>query len=124
MSVTFDHIGIPAADPEASAVFLGEILCEGEITPDGRDGDMFDLSVGQRALTYVEAPIQDPHHIAFRVSGSTFHSAIERLGEKGVPFGNDPSDPANEQTADPLGGLGRIYFRDEDGHLFELTVPR
>jgi catechol 2,3-dioxygenase-like lactoylglutathione lyase family enzyme len=80
MSVTLDHVGIPAADPEASARFLGEILAEGEATPEGPGGEMVNLS-------------------------------------------NDPADPTNGQADDPLGGLGRIYFRDANGHLFELFVP-
>jgi catechol 2,3-dioxygenase-like lactoylglutathione lyase family enzyme len=124
MTITFDHVGIPAPDPEASARFLGEIVGEGVTTPEGPDGDMFNLSVGQRALTYFEAPVRDPHHIAFRVTVSTFSGAIARLQARGISFGNDPGDPTNGQTADPLGGLGRIYFLDPNGHLFELTVPR
>ncbi len=49
MSIAIDHVGIPAADPWASARFLGEILAEGEITPEGPegpDGEMVSLSVG------------------------------------------------------------------------------
>ena len=49
--------------------------------------------------------------------------AIGRLRQRGLPFGNDPADPANGRTDDPLGGQGRIYFHDADGHLFELFVP-
>jgi catechol 2,3-dioxygenase-like lactoylglutathione lyase family enzyme len=124
MSVTLDHVGIPAADPEMSARFLGEILGEGLTTPEGPDGDMFNLIVGQRALTYFEAPVRDPHHIAFRVTESTIQGAIARLRDQGISFGNDPGDPTNGETTDPLGGLGRIYFLDPNGHLFELAVPR
>ena len=52
MSIAIDHVGIPAADPWASARFLGEILAEGEITPEGPDGEMVSLSVGDGSLTY------------------------------------------------------------------------
>jgi catechol 2,3-dioxygenase-like lactoylglutathione lyase family enzyme len=124
MTVTIDHVGVPAADPEASARFLEQILGEGRITPEGPDGDMFNLSVGQRCLTYVEALGHGPHHIAFRVKEPTFWGAIERLQERGIAFGNDPGDPSNGETTDPLGGLGRIYFLDPNGHLFELAVSR
>jgi catechol 2,3-dioxygenase-like lactoylglutathione lyase family enzyme len=123
MSVAIDHVGIPAADPEASARFLGDILGEGLTTPEGPDGDMFNLSVGHSALTYFELPTQEPHHIAFRVTESVFVGAIERLRARDMPFGNDPGDTSNRQTADPLGGLGRIYFRESNGYLFELFVP-
>ena len=110
MTVTLDHVGIPAADPEASSLFLGHILGEGNTTADGPDGDMFNLSVGQRALAWFEAPVRDPHHISFRVTESTFLGAIGRLQERGVPFGNDPGDTSNGETTDPLGGIGQSIF--------------
>ena len=74
MTVTFDHVGIPAADPEASSLLLGEILGEGLTTPEGPGGDMFNLSVGQRALIWFEAPVRDPYHVAIRGTESTFSS--------------------------------------------------
>jgi hypothetical protein len=40
MSIANDHVGIPAADPWASARFLREILAEGEIAPEEPDGEM------------------------------------------------------------------------------------
>jgi hypothetical protein len=49
--------------------------------------------------------------------------AISRLRQRGMPFGNDPADPASGRTDDPLGGSARIYFHDPGGHLFELFVP-
>ena len=55
MSIAIDHVGIPGADPWASARFLGEILAEGEITPEGPDGQMVSLGVGAGSLTYFQA---------------------------------------------------------------------
>ena len=52
MSIAIGHVGIPAADPWASARFLGEILAEGETTPEGPDGEMVSLSVGDGSLTH------------------------------------------------------------------------
>jgi catechol 2,3-dioxygenase-like lactoylglutathione lyase family enzyme len=123
MSVTIDHVGIPAADAWVSARFLREILGEGATTPEGPDGEMVNLSIGHSALTYFELPAPEPHHVAFRVTEAVFAGALDRLREQDTPFGNDPGDPSNGQTSDPLGGLGRIYFRDPNGHLFELFVP-
>jgi hypothetical protein len=40
MSIAIDHVGIPAADPWTSARLLPEIRAEGEITPEGPDGEM------------------------------------------------------------------------------------
>ncbi|HEY6313171.1 MAG TPA: hypothetical protein VIY52_20525 [Streptosporangiaceae bacterium] len=123
MSIAIDHVGIPAAEPWASARFLAEILAEGEITPEGPDGEMVSLSVGAGSLTYFALPAHESHHVALRVSGPALAGAIGRLRQCGVPFGNDPAAPANGRTDDPLGGQARIYFHDPDGHLFELFVP-
>jgi catechol 2,3-dioxygenase-like lactoylglutathione lyase family enzyme len=123
MSVAVDHVGIPAADPWASARFLSEILAEGEITPEGPSGEMASLKVGDSALTYFGLPAHEPHHVAFRVTELVLAGAIGRLRQRGMPFGNDPEDPANGRTDDPLGGTARIYFHDANGHLFELLVP-
>jgi catechol 2,3-dioxygenase-like lactoylglutathione lyase family enzyme len=123
MSIAIDHVGIPAADPWAAAQFLGEILAEGEITPEGPDGEMASLSIGDSSLTYFGLAAHEPHHVALRVTGPVLAGAIGRLRQRGVPFGNDPGDPANGRTEDPLGGKARIYFHDADGHLFELFVP-
>jgi catechol 2,3-dioxygenase-like lactoylglutathione lyase family enzyme len=123
MSIAIDHVGIPAADPWAAARFLAGILAEGEVTAEGPDGEMASLSIGDGSLTYFEVAAHESHHIAFRVTGPALADALGRLHQRGVPFGNDPGDPANGQTDDPLGGRARIYFHDADGHLFELFVP-
>jgi catechol 2,3-dioxygenase-like lactoylglutathione lyase family enzyme len=63
-----------------------------------------------------------PLHLAIRVAPETFTSAIGRLSESGTAFGNDPEDAANGRTDDQLGGTGRAYFRDPDGHFYELVA--
>jgi catechol 2,3-dioxygenase-like lactoylglutathione lyase family enzyme len=123
MSIAIDHVGIPAADPWAAARFLREILAEGEVTPEGPDGEMASLSIGDGSLTYFGLAAHEPHHVALRVTAPVLDSAIGRLRQRGLPFGNDPGGPANGRTDDPLGATARIYFHDEDGHLFELFVP-
>ena len=50
MSIAIDHTGVPAADPWAAARFLSEILAEGEITPEGPDGEMAAYSPARRAM--------------------------------------------------------------------------
>ena len=122
MSIAIDHVGIPAADPWAAARFLGEILAEGEVTPEGPDGEMASLSIGDGSLSYFGLPSHEPHHVALRVSGPVLAGAIVRLRQRGVPFGNDPSDPANGHLDHPLAPRG-LYFRTPDGHLIEVITP-
>jgi catechol 2,3-dioxygenase-like lactoylglutathione lyase family enzyme len=126
MGATIDHVGIPATDPEAAGTFLAWVLGEGDVVPDGPpgddSGDMFSLVLDGWSLAFVRAPQPAPLHLAIRVAPETFTDAIERLTGRGIAFGNDPEDTANGRTDDPLGGAGRAYFTDPDGHLYELVV--
>lgn len=67
-------------------------------------------------------PQPAPVHLAIRISPRAFTVAIGRLSERAIAFGNDPEDATNGRTDDPLGTAGRAYFRDPDGHLYELVV--
>jgi hypothetical protein len=89
---------------------------------EGPDGEMMNLVVGGSALTYFQFRTHEPHHIAFRVTPDVLTTAVTRLRELAVSFGNEPDNPSNQQTSDPLGGQARIYFHDSDGHLLELFV--
>jgi catechol 2,3-dioxygenase-like lactoylglutathione lyase family enzyme len=126
MSAAIDHVGIPAADPEAAGTFLAWVLGEGRVVPDGPPDDdsrdMFSLVLDGWSLAFVRAPQPVPLHLAIRVLPETFTAAVARLGERGIAFGNDPEDPANGRTDDPLGGAGRAYFRDSDGHFYKLVA--
>ena len=120
--IRFDHVGIAARDPRTSAVALAESLGTAAPTPDGADGDMFrvDLEDGSFVL-FNPAPEVHLAHVAFHVEPGRFTEVVARLRARAAPFGNDPEDPRNGRTDDPLGGAGRVYFVDENGHLFEVT---
>jgi catechol 2,3-dioxygenase-like lactoylglutathione lyase family enzyme len=126
MSATVDHVGIPATNPEAAGIFLAWVLGEGKVVPDGPpgddSGDMFSLLLDGWSLAFVRAPQPAPLHLAIRVVPGTFAAAIRRLAKRGIAFGNDPEDAANGRADDPLGGAGRVYFRDRDGHFYELVA--
>jgi catechol 2,3-dioxygenase-like lactoylglutathione lyase family enzyme len=126
MSAVIDHVGIPATDPEAAGALLAWVLGEGSVVPDGPpdddSGDMFSLVLDGWSLTFVRVPQPAPLHLAIRLAPEAFTAAIGRLGERGIAFGNDPEDAANGRTDDPLGGEGRGYFRDGDGHFYELVA--
>jgi catechol 2,3-dioxygenase-like lactoylglutathione lyase family enzyme len=99
MSATIDHVGIPATDPEAAGTFLAWVLGEGSVVPDSPpgdgSGDMFSLVLDGWSLAFVRVPQPAPLHLAIRVAPEVFTAAIERLGEHGIAFGNDPEDAAN-----------------------------
>jgi catechol 2,3-dioxygenase-like lactoylglutathione lyase family enzyme len=120
--IHIDHIGLAALDARASAQALAAILGADEPTPDGADDDMFRIELADGAFVlFNPAATVPPAHVAFRGAPVWFAGVVARLRERGVAFGNDPEDPANGQTDDPLGGAGRVYFRDANGHLFEVT---
>jgi catechol 2,3-dioxygenase-like lactoylglutathione lyase family enzyme len=122
--IHIDHIGVAAHDPLASARTLADILGAPPPTADGADGDMFrvDLDDGAFLLFSLSPAAAVPFmHVAFRVHADRFGAIVERLRRRGTPFGNDPEDPRNGRTDDPLGGAGRVYFADDNAHLFEVT---
>jgi catechol 2,3-dioxygenase-like lactoylglutathione lyase family enzyme len=117
-----DHIGLAARDAASSARWLASILGAAEPTPDGADGDMYRIDLAHAAfLLFNPAPTVHPEHVAFRVDATRFQEIVSRLRARGIAFGNDPEAPNNGKTDDPLGGEGRVYFIDENGHLFEAT---
>jgi catechol 2,3-dioxygenase-like lactoylglutathione lyase family enzyme len=120
--ITLDHIGIAARDAEASARFLSEILGLEPARPEGPDGAMYCLTISENvSLLFSTADTAPTQHIAFRVDEGNFTPVVDRLRAKGLAYGNDPEDLANMQTSDPLGGNGRVYFFDPNGHLFEVV---
>jgi catechol 2,3-dioxygenase-like lactoylglutathione lyase family enzyme len=120
--IQIDHIGVAAHDALASARALAAILGAAEPVVDGPDGDMYRVDLAHGAfLLFNRSRTVSPAHVAFRVEHSRFVEVVTRLRERGWPFGNDPDDPRNGQTDDPLGGAGRVYFVDDNGHLFEVT---
>jgi catechol 2,3-dioxygenase-like lactoylglutathione lyase family enzyme len=121
MMITLDHIGIAARDAETSARFLSEILGLGPARTEGPEGEMYCLTIAESiSLLFSPADAVATQHIAFRVDEATFTAVVDRLMAKGLAFGNDPEDFANMQTSDPLGGHGRVYFFDPNGHMFEV----
>jgi catechol 2,3-dioxygenase-like lactoylglutathione lyase family enzyme len=112
-----------ARDAEAAARFLSEILGLAAASPAGPDGDIFRLDIGESGtLLYFPAEAVLGQHIAFRVDQATFAAVVDRLRARGLTFGNEPEDQANMQTKDSHGGHGRVFFRDPNGHLFEVIA--
>jgi catechol 2,3-dioxygenase-like lactoylglutathione lyase family enzyme len=123
MMIALDHVGVPGRDAAASARFLSEILGLSPATPDGPEGEMYCLPIGESGtLLFAPADTVASQHVAFRVDEETFVGVVDRLRARGIVFGNDPEAPTNGQTTDPLGGHGRVYFADPNGHFFEVIA--
>src|SRR5579871_1276653 len=112
MPVTLNHLAIPARDPEATASFLAQLL-ELRVERDGREDEFpcLRLANGVQILFQVTAE-PEPCHVAFQASELELRRVIERLRAASIAFGNDPEGPPNGDSSDPLGGIGRVYFKD------------
>jgi catechol 2,3-dioxygenase-like lactoylglutathione lyase family enzyme len=119
--IAIDHIGVLARDVSSSAQFMADILGLAPGFPDGPDHEMFRLPVNESSSLLYFAADQIPGlHIAFRVDKPAFDGVVSRLRDRGLAFGNDPEDQTNMQASDFMGGHGRVFFLDPNGHLFEV----
>jgi catechol 2,3-dioxygenase-like lactoylglutathione lyase family enzyme len=122
MSATLHHIAIPARDAETTAAFLGHLLGV-HVERDGAEDEFPCLRLANGVqILFQQTTSVAPHHIAFQVTIQEFRRVVDGLRTAAVAFGNDPDAPANGELTDPLGGAGRIYFLDRDGHLFEVCA--
>ncbi len=121
--ITLDHVGLMARDVVASARFLAEILGLLPALAGGPNGENLRLAIdGSTWIVYFPAEDVAGQHVAFRVDKDTLGNVVSRLRSTGVAFGNDPEDQTNMETSDFLGGHGRVFFRDPNGHLFEVMA--
>ncbi len=121
--MTIDHLGLPARNAAAAAQWLAEILGLGDPVTAGPEGDLCTVALGgTSSVVFSTEPSVPSHHVAFGVDQAAFSEVVERLRRRGLRFGNEPEDPSNGETSDPLGGLGRVYFCSPDGHFLEVTV--
>lgn len=119
MPVRVDHIGLPCRDPEISAQFLAGLFAL-PVEPDGPNGEFRCVLLdGGMFIVFQTAGKIAPSHIAFAVEPDVFAAMVDALRAGGIAYGNDPEATSNGESHDPLGGRGRVYFRDPDGHLFE-----
>ncbi len=120
MSITIDHILLPAHDNEASARFFAYIM---GVEYKGPDRHFAPVQVSETFnVAFITAP-PVPSHLGFHISEADFAGILSRLQAAGVLYGNDPREPANMQTDHPFGGHG-LFFLDANGHLYEVMTHR
>ena len=119
--IAVDHIRIPSRDARKSATQLANILGAAAPTTAGRDGEMSCVNIDhQPTLLFDPDETISVTHVAFRADPATFTEVLTRLQQLGIPYGNLPQDPTNGRTDDFQGSPGRVFFLNEDGHLFEV----
>jgi catechol 2,3-dioxygenase-like lactoylglutathione lyase family enzyme len=119
MRVELDHIIIPATDRWASARFLAGVLG----LEAGPEWAVFVPVRTSNGVTLDFADDRDirPQHYAFLVGEAEFDAALARIERAGIKFYASFDDSGPGEINHRYGGRG-VYFRDPDGHLFELIT--
>lgn len=119
--IQIDHVGIPAHDVDASAHFLCEILGLPRAEAEASDLEMFCVTISPNSsLLYYPSQSPAKHHIAFRVDTGSFAKVIDRMRQRNILFGSDPENFTTDTAG--IGGQERIFFRDPNGHIFEILT--
>lgn len=120
MTVELNHTIVAAADRDASARFLAEVLGLPAPTPFGpfmvvetANGVSLDVAHSEGDIT--------PQHYAFLVSESEFDEIFGRIQQRELPYWADPGRRRAGEINHNDGGRG-VYFPDPDGHLLELIT--
>jgi catechol 2,3-dioxygenase-like lactoylglutathione lyase family enzyme len=117
-----DHLILAVNDLESSLAFYAGIL---GLKRDGEDGPFTVVRVTPDFVLLV-APwgTEGGQHLAFSMSRVEFDAAFQRIKDAGLPYGDDPHEPANmHDPGDETGahGMGTtLYVNDPSNHLIEI----
>ncbi|GAA3530481.1 VOC family protein [Nonomuraea rosea] len=123
MTITMNHLIVPAADRHAAATFFADLLGLRVGVPAGpfapvRVNDDLTLDFDDRHLA-------QPGHYAFLVDDATFDAVLDRLRRgTSIDYGSGPMNGWDREI-NHLGGGRGVYVRDPNGHSYELftAVP-
>ena len=119
MSVELNHIIIYAKDKRVSARFLADVL---GLTPEPDWGGFVPLKTGNGVtLDFAESNSVRAQHCAFLVSEAEFDAALQRMRRAGLAYFAEFDGSGHGEINHLYGGRG-FYFRDPNGHLFELIT--
>lgn len=124
MTVTLEHLLVPAHDREASARFLAHVLDVEYLGLGSTVGApvFARVKVGPTTLDFVDADRFDPQHYAFQVGEDEFDAVLGRVRDAGLDFYADPGHERRGELNGWNGGRG-FYFSDpNDGHNLELLT--
>ena len=120
MPVQLNHTIVPARDPQASAVFLSEILGLAAPVPFGPFyGVQVDNGVTLDFMR-VNGEVNWQHH-AFLVSEAEFDQIFGRIQARGLTYWADPGHHEAGEINRNDGGRG-VYWNDPNGHRLEIIT--
>jgi len=119
MAITLNHTIVPAHDKTASAQWFAQIF---GLEYAGAQGHFAPVQVNETlTLDFDNATGFASHHYAFHVSDEEFDGIFGRVKAASVAYGSDPFAQDNGQINTRRGGRG-VYFRDANGHSWELLT--
>jgi catechol 2,3-dioxygenase-like lactoylglutathione lyase family enzyme len=130
MAIELNHTVVPARDKVASAKFFARIFglpfeedAVGYFAPvhvnDSLTMDFADST--QWISDFANSARMVVHHYAFKVSEEDFDAIFGRIQRADIPYGSEPYSLEDREINHRGGGRG-VYFRDPDGHIFELLT--
>ncbi len=120
MSIALNHTIVPAHHPQASALFLAEILGRREPVKFGPfHGVELDNGVTLDFMR-VDGTIRWQHY-AFIVSEPEFDEIFGRIRARGLSYWADPGHSRPGEINHHDGGRG-VYWSDPDGHNLEVIT--
>jgi catechol 2,3-dioxygenase-like lactoylglutathione lyase family enzyme len=120
MTARLNHTIVAPRDPDASALFLAEML--GLPTP-LKLGHFTVVTVGDRlTLDFMETKTEiAPQHYVFLVNDGEFDEIFARIAKRRMPYWADPSRHRRDAIHHWDDGRG-LYFDDPNGHLLEIIT--
>jgi catechol 2,3-dioxygenase-like lactoylglutathione lyase family enzyme len=121
MGIVLDHTIVPAHDKVASAQFFARLF---GVPVEESASHFVHVNVNDDlTLLFDNYPSFESHHYAFHVDDAEFDRIFERVKAAGVAYGSHPGSQDNGEINTRHGGRG-FYFKDPNGHSFELLTQR
>jgi catechol 2,3-dioxygenase-like lactoylglutathione lyase family enzyme len=121
MPIELNHTIVPGRDKVAAARFFATIL--GLPFEEDAIGHFAPVRVNESlTLDFANSHTFESHHYAFKVSEADFDAMFGRIRALGVPYGSGPPNPFDDMKINHRDGGRGVYFRDPDGHIYELLT--
>jgi catechol 2,3-dioxygenase-like lactoylglutathione lyase family enzyme len=119
MPITLNHTIVPSRDKVAAAEFFARMF---GLKVEPSMGHFAPVRVNDTlTLDFDNAENFERHHYAFKVSEEEFDAILGRVKAENRPYGSEPSAQDNMEINTRRGGRS-VYFRDADGHSWELLT--
>ena len=114
-----NHTIVPSHDKVKAAQFISEML---GLPYEGPHGHFAPVRVDENlTLDFDDAEHFASHHYAFQVSDQEFDGVFQRVSTAGIKYGSGPRNQDDMEINHRRGGRG-FYFRDADGHSWEVLT--